>query len=284
MARSPTPGHTGYRTDEIAALLDVTPARVRAFLRSGFLDPARGQRGELRFTFQDVVLLRAAKGLVEARVPAHRIRESLKRLRADLPVGRSLGSVRIAAHGTRVVVRDGGVPWEPDSGQHVFDFQVATLAANAAPFARRSAEAARAREADLEADDWFELAFDLEAVDAEEARDAYRRALESDPFHAEAHVNLGRLLHELGNVTAAAEHYRKAAELHAEDPIASFNLGVALDDLGRLDAAAAAYRDALAADPTLADAHFNLAGIYERQGKKAAALRALKSYRQLVRG
>lgn len=273
----------GYTTGEIAALLDLSPARVRAFVGAGFLEPGRSASGKLLFTFQDLVLLRAAQGLQEARVPAARIRLALQRLREELPVGRPLASVRIAALGTRVVVSDGEGRWEPDSGQRVLEFEVAKLAASAAPFARRNAEAARAREADLDAEDWFALGVDLEAVAPDDARDAYRRSLELDPAHADAHINLGRLLHESGNTAAAAEHYRKAGALRAGDAIAIFNLAVALDDLGKLDAAAASYREALDADPELADAHFNLAGVYERQGKKVAALRAWKSYRELLR-
>jgi tetratricopeptide (TPR) repeat protein len=271
----------GYTTGEIAALLQVSAARVRALVRAGFLTPARGAHRQLLFTFQDVVLLRTAQGLSEAKVPAQRIRLALQRLREELPVGRSLASVRIATLGTRLVVSDRDGPWEPDSGQRVLDFEVAPLAASAAPFARRSAESARAREADFDAEAWFALAVDLEAVAADEARDAYRRALELDPTHADSHINLGRLLHEAGNVNAALEHYRKASTLRTDDAIAHFNLGVALDDLGRLDAAAVAYRAALEADPALADAHFNLAGIFERLGKKAAAIRSWKSYRSL---
>jgi tetratricopeptide (TPR) repeat protein len=62
---------------------------------------------------------------------------------------------------------------------------------------------------------------------------------------------------------------------------ALFNLGVALEDLGRLDEAAAVYETAVVHEPAHADAHFNLAQLYERMGKKAAAIRHLKAYQAI---
>src|SRR5438309_1433473 len=66
---------TGYTTEEVARLLGLSPAQIRSYTRAGFLSPSpsRAARGELRFSFQDLVLLRAAKGLMAARIPAARV-------------------------------------------------------------------------------------------------------------------------------------------------------------------------------------------------------------------
>jgi tetratricopeptide (TPR) repeat protein len=72
-----------------------------------------------------------------------------------------------------------------------------------------------------------------------------------------------------------------ALAAHPHHPTAAFNLGTALEELGRPAEAIAANRHALEADPDLADAHFNLARLYEQTGKRAAALRHLKAYKQL---
>ncbi len=272
----------GYTARDVARLLGLTVAQVRAFARDGFLTPARGPRGALLFSFQDLVILRTAKGLVAARIPTRRIRGALRRLRAQLPRGRSLAELRIAADGSRIVVSDGNATWSPESGQMQLDFAVADLATRAAPRARRAVRAAVALEADLGVADWYDLGLELEAVAPAEARDAYRRALELDAHHADAHVNLGRLLQEDGRVSEAAAHYRLALAAEPDHATAAFNLGIALEDLGEPATAIEAYRRAIGADPRLADGHYNLARLYERVGKQAAALRHLSLFRRLT--
>jgi len=271
----------GYTSRDVSKLLGLSVAQVRTYANDGFLTPDRGPKGELLFSFQDLVILRAAKGLVAARVPSARIRRALRRLRQDLPRGRSLAELRIAAEGARIVVSDGEKTWSPESGQMQLDFAVSDLAARAAPMARRAAQAAREDDADRDADDWYELGLELEAVAPDEARDAYRRALELDLHHADAHVNLGRLLHEDGKAAEAERHFRQALAAEPEHSTAAFDLAIALEDLGRTGDAIEAYRRALYAEPALADAHFNLARLYEKTGKRAAALRHLSAYRRL---
>lgn len=271
-----------FSTREVADLLDMSVEEVRDNARAGYLHPGRGPNNTYRFSFQDLVLLRTAKALAGARVSPRRLRRALRRLTRQLPGGRPLSEVRITAEGDRVVVRDGDSAWMPDSGQLVLDFNVADLAHRVAPLARRRVDAARQAQPELTADQWYELACDLEAAAPQEARDAYRRALELEPRHADAHVNLGRLLQEAGAIVAASEHYRAALTYEPAHATAAFNLGVALEDLGRRVEAAEAYKAALAADPDLADAHYNLAGVYERLGKRTAALRHLNAYRRMV--
>lgn len=265
-------------------MLGLSPAQIRAYATAGFLDPERGDRGELRFGFHDLIILRTAGELSAANIPQRKVRRVLERLREQLPEGRSLTGVRIAADGERVIVRDGGAVWNPESGQALFDFPVADLAAMAAPLIHRNAAEAREREHELSAEEWYDLGCELEMSSTEQARDAYERALRADPGYTDAHVNLGRLLHEENAPAAAEKHYRAALELDPQHEIAVFNLGVALEDLGRIDDAIRAYQRALVLDPDNADAHYNLAGIYERRGEKQAALRHLKAYRSLVGG
>jgi len=265
-----------YTVREVAAMLGLKPGQIRAFATEGFLSPERGERGELRFGFHDLIILRTANELSSAHIPARKVRRVLKSLRDQLPSGASLTGVRIAADGDRVVVRDGSAMWNPESGQSVFDFSVSELVEKATPFDRPSNIA----EAET-ADQWYDVGCDAEPVSSEDAVRAYEKALEIDPDHADAHVNLGRLLHEQGAPAAAEVHYRRALEADAEHETAAFNLGVALEDLGKVSAAIDAYRRAIGIDPDNADAHYNLAGIYERRGDKASALRYLKAYARM---
>ncbi|MCC6994489.1 MAG: tetratricopeptide repeat protein [Deltaproteobacteria bacterium] len=333
----------GYTSAEVARLLEVSPAQVRGLVRAGFLAPARGPRGEMRFSFQDLVLMRTARALLAAEVPARRVRAALKQLRAKLPAGRPLSGLSIEALGGTVVVRDGHVVWQPESGQALFDFgragaapepgragggaaragggkgvvvstlqarvrravaaaETAEAAADAELEAERLAAEGAAAAALLEAaglvpggpvlgdelpeagdiDGWYARGLDLERTAPAGAREAYARVLELDGEHLDALVNLGRLEHEAGHLTAAEKLYRRALALSPGDATAAFNLGVALEDQDRVEPAITAYRRALAADPGCADAHYNLSRLYERQGRTAAAIRHLSAYRRLT--
>lgn len=281
---SPAPP-SGYSTKDVAALLGLSAGQVRSYVRAGFLAPRQGPRGEYYFSFQDLVLLRTAKGLLAARVPQRRIHLALQNLREQLPEGRTLTGVRISAEGHHVVVRDGHDLWNPESGQALFDFELAELAREASTLPLRTPTQPSLAITPETAETWFERGSQLEYDDAaEEAIAAYRRALRLDASLADAHLNLGRLLHEQGETAEAESHYRQALTVRPEDATAAFNLGVALQDLGRLRDAAEAYETALGSEPGYADAHYNLAGVYEKLGEKEAAFQHLSAYRRLLQG
>lgn len=260
-------------------MLGLSASQIRAF--APFLDPEQGPRGEPRFGFRDLILLRTAGELANAKIPARKLRRVLERLREQLPAGRSLTGVRITALGENVIVRDGDAVWNPESGQSLFDFPVSDLEESVLPVPIPASEAQEPEE-DASAESWYQLACELELSSASDAKAAYARVLALDARHADAQVNLGRLLHEEGAAAEAEEHYRAALDANPKHETASFNLGVALEDLGRAEEAMRAYERAIAIDPENADAHYNLAGIYERRGDAQAALRHLKTYRTLI--
>ncbi len=271
-----------YSTTEVAKLLGLSPAQVRGYVRSGFLQTIPADKKRLIFSFQDLVLLRTAKGLMDAQIASRRVRTVLKKLKDQLPTGRPLTGVAISAEGNRVVVRDGQTRWNPENGQGLFDFDVSALARKVAPILAKSARQARLQKEERSAEEWYQLGCDLEVAQPTDARDAYRRSIELNPSHADAHVNLGRLLHEHGELDAAEAHYRVALTARADDSTAAFNLGVVLEDAGKIDEAIASYESCLRIDARSADAHFNVARLYERSGRTMLALRHLKEYRELT--
>lgn len=266
-----------FTAGEVAKILDLPNSRIRSFVKAGFLAPSRGRKQALQFTFQDVLFLKTAKGLLDSRVPSKNIVRILSSLKRQLPDDRHLASVKIYADGRRVIVWDGGARWQPDSGQFLFNFEagavVQSLRAAPAPAADNGRE--------LSARDWFNVALELEATSSAEAQRAYHQALQLDSKMADAHLNLGRLYHEGGDFKKAEAHYRAAAACAPEDPAPRFNLGVLLDDTRRIEPAGRAYREALELDPNFADAHYNLALLCDALGKKVEALAHLRAARKL---
>lgn len=273
---------SGFGTRDVARLLGLRQARVQAWAREGLVPAGRNERGDFRFTFRDLVLLRTAKALLDGGLTTHRVRLALDALREQLPAGRALSGVRVAAAGGQVVARSGDEAWEPVSGQRLLDFQVADLAEAVRPLAQQAVEEARESADELDAEAWFELGLELEAAAPAEAIEAYHRTLEVDPEHADAHLNLGRLLHEQGEISSAETHYRRALALRPDDATAAFNLGVALQDRQRWRAAVVAYRRAVEIDPGYADAYYNLAAVYAKLGDRALGIQNLKTYKELT--
>jgi tetratricopeptide (TPR) repeat protein len=271
-----------FRTADAARVLGVSPHRVRAMVRAGWCRPSRAGRA-YAFHFQDLVLLRTAHGLAQARVPARRVKRALAELLRQLPHDRPLSGIRISAQGGRVVVRDRDTVWQPESGQFLLDFSVDELARRTAapPAVSRSAPPATAAAAS--AADWFDYAVDAEDRDVEEARNAYQRALELDPDLGDAYVNLGRLAHEAGDAATAVRCYHQALARDEVDPVTHYNLALALEDLERNDDAVCHYQRAVALNPSFADAHYNLSQLLARIGRKDDAVRHMVRYRQLVR-
>lgn len=265
----------GFSTAEVARILRMPQGRVRELVRAGLSRP--GRRGHAyAFSFQDLVVLRAAQGLLEAGVRPGRVRRALAALLGNLPKDRPLSGMRIYADGREVVVRDGDAAWHPETGQALLQFDVDELAARAEGL--EAGEGAAGEDARRE----FARALALEQHDAVAARAAYERALELDPDLVDAYVNLGRLVHEAGDPQEAARLYQLALVRAPEDPVIHFNLAVALEDLRGASPAVRHYERALELDPGFADAHFNLAGLYEELGRRVEALRHYLEYKKLT--
>lgn len=270
------PTHS-YTVRDVERVLGLSRSTIRRLVTGGFVTPTRGPRQQYRFSFQDLIVLRAARTLIEANVSPKRIHRSLADLRRRLPETMPLSGLSISAVGDRVVVRDGRGHFQVDDGQYVLGFDVSVEEGVLRVVERRQEEAKPAPPVE----DWFARGLALEENDWRAACAAYERATSDDPANEAAWINWGRLLHEHGRVREAEQVYRRGLNACGPHAVLYFNLGVLLEDSGRTEEALAAYRTAIEEDPTLADCHYNLARLYEAAGQSQHAIRHLGQYRRL---
>ena len=264
-----------YGVRDVEKLLGLPRSTIRSLIHAGFVAPARGVRNTWRFSFQDLIVLRTARALAVANVPHKRITKSIRELRRHLPESMPLSGLSICAVADRVVVKEGGSRWQAESGQYLLAFE-----SDADGTLSVIEHASTQREASAESH--FADGAALENKDADAAVEAYEDAVAADPTLLDAHINLGRLLHESGRHAQAERVYRNALQVCGDEPLLLFNLGVLLDDQGRKSDAIQTYEAALRIDPALADCHYNLALLYEDMKKPKSAIRHMAQYRRLI--
>ena len=259
-----------YTTDDVLRILHLSQPTFRVCLRAASY-PSRQTARHPHFTFQDLLILRTAKGLLDAGITVGRVRKVLASLKRQLPDDQALSHVKIYADGRRVVVWDATGQWQPDSGQFLLNFDANEMKrpAKVSTLSRRGA-VARSR---LTARQWYERALQLEQDSPEEACQAYEEAVKIDPSLVDAHLNLGLLYHIGDQLELAEACYRRAIEYASHEPLGYFNLAGVLKQKGDRQGAIAAYTAAIQRQPALTEAHEQLALLYDAEGNMTMAFR-----------
>jgi len=105
----------------------------------------------------------------------------------------------------------------------------------------------------------------------DKAIDAYRRVIQLQPHHDEAHANLGVLLAGRGQVDQALAHYNESLRIRSDRAEVHSNLAIALAQKGQIPQAADHLRQALQLKPDYPEAHNNLASLLIGMGQFAQA-------------
>ena len=263
-------------------MLDLSPRQIRALVADGAITPTIGARGKFLFSFQDLVVLRSVAELIRSGVALHKVRAAVTSLLDQLPDEAMLTAASLDASGSSVVVSVDTTTWDPVTRQMVLDLDIGATTVRIASVAEVAPRAAHERTAT----EWYVYADEVEASDPLAAEEAYRRAIELDDAFADAHLNLGRLLHAAGAVREALGEYRAAGMIDDEDAVTHYNIGVASQDLGNFDDAVAAYQRAIELAPRFADAAIqplDLArGTWRHRARSAASPRLPGSHQGRV--
>ncbi|ALV06363.1 tetratricopeptide repeat protein [Roseateles depolymerans] len=310
---------SGYSLRQAEKLVGVSRRFIQALVEADILRPSPAPPDDWRFSLRDMVVLRTAKALRDARIPHRKVVQALRNVQASLGEDEHLASIRLRASGRAIEASDQGLRRDALSGQLLLPLEdlssAATMATSASPASSASSDSSDSFEASdasdsVDASDdsrspdpaaasflkeapavagtdssiaWrrFQQALHLEASDAAAAEAAYRQAIALDPCLDVAYVNLGALLCESHRCKEAVTLYDRALAHCGDTPLIHFNRATALEDTGRLHQAVQAYERALVLDPGLADAHYNLSVLMERLGQTQASLRHLSAYRRL---
>ena len=111
----------------------------------------------------------------------------------------------------------------------------------------------------------------MSAASLPAARDASEAALELDPQHAQAHVNLISVYGQLDDTAKATAHYNEAVALNDELEEAHYNYGVLLAFDDEFDSAIPMFTRALEINPQSAESHGNLGFALEQVGRTSEA-------------
>jgi DNA-binding transcriptional MerR regulator len=117
-----------FQTRDVVELLGVSRRQLQYWAQTDLISPsARTPGGHGRYTFEDLVALKAAKRLIDAGVSLQGIRRSIAALRRILPtVQRPLAELVLVATGDVVLVFRDGTAFDAASGQE-WIFAVAQL-------------------------------------------------------------------------------------------------------------------------------------------------------------
>ena len=115
-----------YRSREVSQILGISRRQLQYWAQTDLVRPsARSPGGHHRYSFRDLIALKAAKRLIDAGVSVQRLRRSIRALRQILPtVKRPLAELVLVTTGDIVLVVHEGTAFEAATGQE-WVFEVA---------------------------------------------------------------------------------------------------------------------------------------------------------------
>lgn len=120
----------------------------------------------------------------------------------------------------------------------------------------------------------------LKENDKDEARLAFKKALEMRDDYVPSHVALAQLSLESEDFPEAEEHLRRILQADGKNATAHLNLGIAYKGQGQFDKAMQEYDEAEKLDPELAAVHLNRAVLLHKV--KDAPERAVELYKKYI--
>ena len=275
-----------YTRRQVARLVGVDEAKLRWWERCGLVRPSRSYGRERYYTFENLIVVRAARELVAKGCKPARIKKAIRKLCEEMPLAeKPLTKMKVYGNDRRLVIEREGREVEIDSGQILINFAVSAMASDLKHLVSLDPRAQKKVSGGRTAYEWFlegvRLQNDEGPEAADGARKAYEKALELAPDFAPALTNIGNMKMRGGQRKEAEEIYREAikADPYLAQPY--YNLGCLKLEDGRTDVALVYLRKAQELDPEFVDVYFNLALACEYEGRKSDAAGHFRKFLEL---
>src|SRR6266446_4101159 len=261
-----------FSTRSAARILAVSPDRIRYWVKRRLVKPFRVHGRGYEFGFNDLLVMRLTKELLPTRHRLQPIRRCFERLGQLLDPERPVTALKLFEEGGRMVVRDGSVMFEAETGQLILDFNVTEF--------REELE----RRAGGNVRNIFQRENRVDESNPARAIELYRSIIEKEPHNADAHLHLAALHERRCQLLEALRNSLAAALLEPESADVHLHLAILYRKREEPEKALNSFLRAVKCDPDLVEAHRHLAELYERMGRKREALRHLSALHRLTRG
>jgi tetratricopeptide (TPR) repeat protein len=264
-------GASTFSTRVAARILAVSPDRIRYWVKRRLVQPAAKRGRRYRFVFNDLLLMRMAKELVPSRRHLEPVQKCVERIRAFVEPARSLTSLRIEHDDNVILVRQGEMVFEAESGQLRLQFE------------RRAAGKIEERFGPARASARFDEARRVAEDDPFRALMLYGDLLGREPRNFELYLRMAALLEREGDLAGALRHLAGASVLAPANAHVHLRLGLLYRKRDESQPALQSFLRAVECNPVSVEAHRNLAELYERLGRKREAMRHLSTLHRLSR-
>jgi tetratricopeptide (TPR) repeat protein len=265
-------GGSTYSTRAAARILAVSPDRIRYWVRHQLIEPAAKRGRRYRFAFHELLLMRTAKEVLPNRRHLRSLQRCVEKVRAFLEPSRPVTALKFETRDGLILVRQGKVIFEADSGQLCLQFGRMPPAGTVEE--RFGPERVRER---------FEEAQRIAENDSFRALTLYTDLLTRQPRNFELHMRMAMLLEGDGDLAGAVRHLLGAALLVPANAEVHQRLGLLYRKRNETDNALRSFMRAVECDPLAIEAHRNLAELYEKLGHKREAMRHLSTLHRLSR-
>ncbi|MCC7201845.1 MAG: MerR family transcriptional regulator [Nitrospirae bacterium] len=117
--KTPSNNESLFSASQICTIAGISRRQLQYWDKSGLVNPShRTEGGHGRYTFSDLISIRAAKKLIDAGISVQRIRRSIGQLKRILPtIKRPLSELTLVATGDVILVFYEDTAFEAISGQ-----------------------------------------------------------------------------------------------------------------------------------------------------------------------